>query len=283
MSMNMNEAMYYFSRRAFLVGGAAVAGALRAMPSTPACVLTTEQEEGPFYVDYNKVRRDITEDKPGVPLQLKIALVNAKTCSPLANAALDIWHCDAMGVYSAFTDVKMGPPPGFGGPGGRPPGDRPNGSPPPEGFGPPPGMGNRHLDKTRFLRGIQATDSSGMAQFQTIYPGWYQGRTIHIHLKVHVGGNVAHTGQLFFPEDITERIAKLQPYAKHSDLHRTTQAEDMVFQDEHGAPGLMTLNRIQPRSDAAGFIATVTLAVDPDATPAPVGMRGPGGPPPDRH
>jgi protocatechuate 3,4-dioxygenase beta subunit len=280
MSMKMNEAMYYFSRRAFLVGGAAVAGALRAMPSTPACVLTTEQEEGPFYVDYDKVRRDITEDKPGVPLQLKIALVNAKTCSPLANAALDIWHCDAMGVYSAFTDVKMGPPPGGGGgPGGRPPM-----GPPPEGFGPPPGMGNhRALDKTRFLRGIQATDGSGIAQFQTIYPGWYQGRTIHIHLKVHIGGHVAHTGQLFFPEDITERIAKLQPYAKHSDLHRTTQAEDMVFQDEHGAPGLMTLNRIQPRTDAAGFIATVTLAVDPDATPAPVGMRGPGGPPPDRH
>jgi len=276
MSMKMKHPLH-LSRRGFLIGGAALAGAWRAMPSTPACVLTTEQEEGPFYVDASKVRRDITEDKQGVPLQLKIALVNAKTCSPLANAALDIWHCDAMGVYSAFTDVKMGPPPGAG-PGGRPPM-----GPPPEGFGPPPGMGNRHLDKTRFLRGIQPTDSSGMAQFQTIYPGWYQGRTIHIHMKVHVGGNVAHTGQLFFPEDITERIAKLQPYAKHSDLHLTTQAEDHVFQDEHGAPGLVTLARIQPRSDSAGFIATVTVAVDPEATPAPVGMRGPGGPPPDRH
>jgi protocatechuate 3,4-dioxygenase beta subunit len=282
--MNMKFPLH-LSRRGFLVGGAALAGAWRALPSTPACVLTTEQEEGPFYVDASKVRRDITEDKQGVPLQLKIALVNSKTCSPLPNAALDIWHCDAMGIYSAFTDVKMGPPPGGFGPGGPPPGDRPMG-PPPEGFGPPPGMGRqRHLDKTRFLRGIQPTDSSGIAQFQTIYPGWYQGRTIHIHLKVHMGDHVAHTGQLFFPEDITERIAKLQPYAKHSDLHLTTQAEDMVFQDEHGAPGLMTLARIQPRSDAAGFIATVTVAVDPEATPKPVGMGGfgPGGPPPDRH
>jgi len=271
------------SRRGFIIGSVGLAGALRAMPSSPACVLTSEQEEGPFYVDYKKVRSDITEGKPGVPLQLKIALVHARRCTPLANAALDIWHCDASGVYSAFTQVKMGPPPGGGGPGGRPPGGPPPGGPPPEGFGPPPGMGGHHaMDETRFLRGIQATDSNGMAEFATIYPGWYQGRTIHIHLKVHADGHVAHTGQLFFPEDITDRIAKLQPYVKHQDLHLTTQAEDHVFQDEHGAPGLMTLSRLEARSDAAGFVATVTVAVDPEATPAPVGMGGPGGPP-DRH
>ncbi len=254
-----------------------MAPALRAMPSSPACVLTTEQEEGPFYLDYNKVRSDITEGKPGVPLKLKIALVHARRCTPLVNAAVDIWHCDAMGVYSAFQDVKLGTPPGGGGPGG--PGGRPPMGPPPDGFGPPPGMGmgmgnHRAHDESRFLRGIQSTDSSGMAQFATIYPGWYQGRTIHIHLKVHLGRHVAHTGQLFFPEDITERVAKMQPYAKHNDLHRTTQAEDFVFKDEHGAPGMMTLRRLEARTDAGGFWATVTLAVDPDATPAPVGMGG---------
>ncbi len=240
-------------------------------------------------MEYDKVRSDITEGKPGVPLKLKIALVHAKRCTPLANAAVDIWHCDAMGVYSAFQDVKLGPPPGGGGPGGG----RPPMGPPPDGFGPPPGgfgppgMGNHQAhDEARFLRGIQATDSSGMAQFATIYPGWYAGRTIHIHLKVHMGGHVAHTGQLFFPEEITERIVKMQPYAKHSDLHLTTQAEDFVFQDEHGAPGMMTLSRLEARADAGGFLATVTLAVDPEATPAPVGMGGPrgfggpGGPPP---
>jgi protocatechuate 3,4-dioxygenase beta subunit len=134
------------------------------------------------------------------------------------------------------------------------------------------------MDATRFLRGIQATDSNGMVEFATIYPGWYQGRAIHIHLKVHTGGRVAHTGQLFFPEEITERVAKLQPYAKHSDVHLTTQGEDHVFEEEHGAVGMLTLNRVEARSDEGGFIATVTLAVDPEATPAPVGMGGPGFP-----
>jgi hypothetical protein len=130
---------------------------------------------------------------------------------------------------------------------------------------------------------MQSTDSNGMAEFTTIYPGWYEGRTIHIHLKVHTGGHVSHTGQLFFPEDITARIAQLQPYAKHRDVHLTTQDEDFVFDDEHGASGMLTLSRIQAKSDAAGFLATVTLAVDPDAIPEPVGMGGRGFPPPQRR
>ncbi len=270
--------MTILSRRGFLISGAAAAAALRAMPSTPACVLTTEQEEGPYYVDYGKVRRDITEGKPGVPLHLRVALMNSKTCSPLADAALDVWHCDASGVYSAFTDVHLGPPPG--GPSGRPPGPPPGGfqqgGPPPDGFGPP--HGPRSTDATRFLRGVQSTNGSGLAEFATIYPGWYEGRAIHIHIKVHAGGHVAHTGQLFFPEDITADIAKLKPYVNHQDVHLTSQSEDMVFEPQHGAAGMLTLARIEPKSNAAGFIATVTLAVDPDAHPEPVGMRGHGFP-----
>ena len=271
----MDMKNFGLSRRGFLIGSMAAAGAWRAMPSTPACVLTTEQEEGPYYVDDKKLRSDITEGKQGVPLHLKVALVHAKKCTPLSNAALDIWHCDATGVYSGFTKASMM---GFPG-GGGPPGGRPPSGPPPEGFGPPPGMigGHRDIDETRFLRGVQATDSHGMAEFMTIYPGWYQGRTIHIHLKVHTDGHVSHTGQLFFPEDITDRIAKLKPYANHRDVHLTTHSEDMIFEDQHGASGLVTLSRVEPRSEAGGLIATVTLAVDPEATPAPVGMGGPGG------
>jgi protocatechuate 3,4-dioxygenase beta subunit len=258
-------------RRAFLMGGAAMASALRAMPDTPACTLTAEQEEGPYYLDYEKVRSDITEGKSGVPLRLRIALMHAKRCAPLSNASLDIWHCDATGIYSGFTANH---PTGPGGPGGR--GGFPPGPPPSGDFGPPP---RRHgaLDATRFLRGLQTTDRSGIAEFATIYPGWYLGRAIHIHLKVHAGGHVAHTGQLFFPEEITERIAQLQPYAKHREVHRTTQDEDEIFESQHGAGGMLTLNRVDAKSDTGGFVATVTLAVDPDAIPEPVRMRGFGG------
>lgn len=272
--------MIILSRRAFLVSGAAAVATLRNMPADPACVLTTEQEEGPYYVDYGKVRRDITEGKPGVPLKLRIALLDANKCMPLQNAALDIWHCDATGVYSAYTHSRLGPPPG--GMRGRPPGPPPDGDPPdgfgppPDGAGPPPGDFGHHMpgDDTRFLRGVQTTNSSGVAEFLTIYPGWYEGRAIHIHVKVHTNGHVAHTGQLFFPEDVTSRIAQLRPYSQHQDVEITSQREDHIFTSEHGASGLVTLERVEPRSDAAGFIASVTLAVDPDATPKMVGMHG---------
>ena len=258
------------NRRAFLIGGTALVGAWRAMPSNPACTLTPEQEEGPYYVNYDQLRSDITEGKPGVPLRVRIAVVDANRCTPVSNASLDVWHCDAEGIYSAFTangNRMFGGPPPLG---PRADGPPPDGPPPGGGFGPPPG-GHRKLDATRFLRGMQTTNAAGIVEFQTIYPGWYESRAIHIHMKVHTGGHVSHTGQLFFPEDVTLSIAKKQPYAKHKDVHLTTLDEDHVYQEEHGASGMVTLARM-----GDGFVATATLAIDPEANPKPVGMGGPG-------
>jgi protocatechuate 3,4-dioxygenase beta subunit len=154
---------------------------------------------------------------------------------------------------------------------------------PPPGFG-PVGLGPRKIDETRFLRGLQITDTQGLAEFATLYPGWYSGRAIHIHLKVHLGGDhradtyrgghVSHTGQLFFPEDVTTQVAKLEPYVKRAQVRRTTQDEDHIFQSQHGSSSMLRLERIRPGSDGAGFVATVMLAIDPDATPPPV--DGPG-------
>ncbi len=155
---------------------------------------------------------------------------------------------------------------------------------PPPGGGPggPGGPRSRVTDKTRFLRGVQVSDSRGLVEFSTLYPGWYSGRAIHIHMKVHLGGvaekkysagHVAHTGQLFFPEDLTERIAKLEPYAKRLEIHRTTQAEDDIFTSQYGAESMLTMERLG-KTDTEGFRATVTLAIDPEATPAPVGRTG---------
>ena len=284
------------------------------MPSTPGCTLAAEQETGPYYLDDRLLRQNVTEGKPGLPVRLRIALMDARRCGPLAGAALDIWQCDALGVYSGFTAAGpngrggrrgMGPPPGAGGPNGfgrmgPPPGDgEPDDFGPP---GPPPGPGGpdfpgrmgppapRSTDATRFLRGVQLTDRQGMAEFATIYPGWYVGRCIHIHLKVRIGGrtadgtytggHVSHTGQLFFPEEVTEEVAKLEPYARRLEVDRTRQSEDGVFNGQHGAASLVTLDRVTPHSNAGGFVATVTLAVDPEATPAPVGPGGRRGPRP---
>src|SRR6202000_2156021 len=143
-----------WTRRKFIRSGAAAATALplaaksmrlrSAAVPPPTCVFNPEQEEGPYYVDRELLRSDITEGKVGVPLRVRITVVNAKTCTPSPNAALDIWHCDAGGVYSGYTKSNIGFGPGGGpGPGGRPPGPPPNGGaggddmPP----GPPPNGG----------------------------------------------------------------------------------------------------------------------------------------------
>lgn len=163
---------------------------------------------------------------------------------------------------------------------GPPPPDGPGIGSPPDGMtGPPPERGQfpgprhrRETDKTSFCRGIQLSGAGGIAEFQTIYPGWYVGRDTHIHLKVHLGGvaksgrfhggRVIHTGQLFFSDTLTDEIARLQPYVAHR-ARRTTLEEDMVYNQAHGAAPLLKIEPVTRDSVASGFVATVTVRVDP--------------------
>src|SRR2546423_5275898 len=126
----------------------ASAGASSTTASTAACVLTPEVTEGPYYLDLNKVRSDITEGKDGAPLDLKLTAVDATGCTAIRDAAVDVWQCDAGGIYSGFSQASAG------GPGGG------------------PGGGQSKTDNQTFLRGTQVTDANGLAEFQTIYPGW---------------------------------------------------------------------------------------------------------------
>ena len=140
--------------------------------------LATELSEGPFYLDLDLVRSDIVEDRKGALLSLSMVVLEAATGAPIEGAAVDIWHCDAEGVYSG---VQAG-----GGAG----------------------------DSSTFLRGTQLSDASGSVTFRSIYPGWYPGRAVHIHLKVHVGGADVHTGQLFFDDTFTDTVyAANLPYS----------------------------------------------------------------------
>jgi protocatechuate 3,4-dioxygenase beta subunit len=299
------------NRRHFLYGLATLpALSLRADESTPSCVLSSEQEEGPYYIDGAVFRENVVEGRPGVPLRLRIVLVDARRCAPVADAAIDIWHCDASGIYSGFqrqsNEQARAPARGGRGPGG--PGDAgfPGGFPPPpppdgpdfrDGPPPPPPRGlngrwPRSTDSSRFLRGIQLTNSQGIVEFNTIYPGWYAGRAIHIHMKVHVAGHVdathyaaghvSHTGQLFFPEEMTEKIAKLEPYARHLNVHRTTQEEDGIFRSQTGASAVLKLEKGSGGPAPESLVATAVIALDPQLTPPPVrmGLRGRGGSPP---
>jgi protocatechuate 3,4-dioxygenase beta subunit len=197
-------------------GEASAAGPAAVASGAVTCVLTPELTEGPYYIAGEKVRRNITEGRPGAPLTLRLAVVDASTCKPIKGAAVDIWHADAGGVYSGFGQ----------------------------------GSGNR-----TFMRGIQKTNASGIATFRTVYPGWYQGRTVHIHVKVHVRGRVVHTGQLFFSDALTDRVYRKAPYNKRP--NRTTRnADDSIFVNG-GRKSLLALRR----RSAGGYLGKITMGV----------------------
>src|SRR2546430_12520137 len=189
------------------------AGPAGVASGTVSCVLAPEQTEGPYYIAGEKVRRNVTEGKPGSSLTLHLTVVDASTCRPIKGAAVDIWHCDAGGSYSGVGQVT-----------GR-----------------------------TFLRGIQRTNAAGVATFQTIYPGWYPGRTVHIHVKVHVGGNVVHTGQLYFRDSLTDAVYRKKPYSKRPG--RTTRnAGDAVYRNG----GQRSMLSVRGRR-GGGHVAAITL------------------------
>ena len=225
----MDENSKLTRRESLLAAGGIVAAAL--LPdvadaaSGPAgvssgavtCVLTPEMTEGPYYVPNEKVRRNITEGKPGVALELRLTVVNPSTCKPIRNAVVDIWHADAGGVYSGAIAGNAG---------------------------------------TNFLRGVQRTDKNGLALFKTIYPGWYQGRATHIHVKVYLSGNVVHTGQLFFNESISNAVYKRTPYSSHG-LADTPNASDSIYRNG-GSRSMLKLKRAVSGS---GYVGAITMGV----------------------
>lgn len=231
-------------------------------PTALACIASPSMTEGPYFVDEMLKRSDIRIDptdssiKAGVPLNLAIRLfrVNGNVCAPLKGAQIDIWHCDAMGLYSDEA-------------------------------------ANNTVGK-KFLRGYQLTDDSGQVNFTTIYPGWYSGRTVHIHLKVRTFSadgtqSYAFNSQLFFDDTLSDTIFAQLPYSAHG-KRDTTNATDMVFNgtdqgtaDPHdvGEKMLLTLTK-----DGDGYANQVYVGVDlskPSPTASGPGSNGgPGGGPP---
>jgi protocatechuate 3,4-dioxygenase beta subunit len=198
-------------------GLAAVALGAASLPADAvACVLSPEMTDGPYYVPGEKVRRNITEGLPGAPLALRLGVVDASTCKPIEGAAVDIWHASPRGKYS---------------------GEQDNGT---------AGL--------TFLRGIQRTDANGLALFTTVYPGWYPGRAVHIHVKVHTGGNVVHTGQLFFRDSFTDAVYRRAPYSARS-ARDVRNADDSIY----GAGGSRSLLRM--RSAGKGYSGSITMGV----------------------
>ncbi|MEV5841012.1 intradiol ring-cleavage dioxygenase [Streptomyces sp. NPDC051985] len=244
----------------------------RPEPPADCYQLTSETTEGPYYIDADKLRQDITEDRTGIPLTLALRVIDTETCRPVRNAAVDIWHCDAIGYYSGYEASSGG-----GGGGGPAPTDSPTGTPTDTPTGPPPGGGGGHQDPTddkRYLRGTWRTDRHGHVTFKTVFPGWYRGRCVHIHVKVHVdgewtdagyeGGHTCHTGQFFFDEDSVIATTTLDPYVTNT-TERTTLTEDTIY-DQSGTQGGLLKLRYRKDDIAKGVLGSITMTVDSDAT-----------------
>ena len=197
--------------------------------SAGTCRLLPEQTAGPFPLDEQLVRRDITEGLPGHPLRLGIRVVDA-SCAPLAGAAVEVWHADATGDYSAFVDNGGGKDDGPG---------------------------------TTFLRGTQLADDDGITEFATIYPGWYRGRAVHVHLRVRVADELVLTSQLYFPDDATLAILAEPPYAEFGPPDTTNTTDGLAGVDGGVATNgtLLTLTATATER-GPGTLAVVNVAVD---------------------
>jgi protocatechuate 3,4-dioxygenase beta subunit len=217
-----------------LIGASGAALLTLALPARaaapPSCVARPQQTEGPFFVEEDLDRSDIRSDprtgvvKPGVPLRLRfnISRMSGASCVPLTGAKADLWHCDATGRYS---DARS--------------------------------RGSSSAGE-KFLRGYQRTDAAGTAQFLTIYPGWYGGRTVHVHFKIRTAASSApayeFTSQLYFDDALTDRVYAFEPYAAGR-RRSMRNADDFLFRD--GGSQLL----IVPVQGAQGYAATFDIGL----------------------
>jgi protocatechuate 3,4-dioxygenase beta subunit len=234
------QAATVISRRTVLVllGSTIVAGSVRAqmktLPSSgrrPLCVVTPEQTEGPYFIDHQLNRSDLRTDpssgavKPGVPLSLKLTVstIGSAGCLPLQGAMVDVWHCDAAGVYSF------------------------------EGAASSAGQTRSTNAERPFLRGYQVTGADGSVQFSTIYPGWYPGRAVHIHFKIRTtsasGRHHEFVSQLYFDNAVTSKIHSRKPYAILG-RRAPKNEEDALFRQDGGQRLML------PLSEAGHGVAT---------------------------
>lgn len=218
------------------------------------CVVRPELTIGPYFVDDQLNRSDIRSEpsdnsvKEGVPLTLNInvASVGSNSCTPIEGAQVDVWHCDAQGQYSGVSD---------------------------QGF-----------DTTgqKFLRGYQVTNANGGVQFVTVYPGWYSGRTVHIHFTIRTKGadsqDYQFTSQFFFDDNLTDQVHALEPYAGKGQRD-TRNANDNIF---NGGGDQLLLNLQGDTTN--GFTGTMTIGLDLTDSEVgaadSMGQGGPGGGPP---
>lgn len=199
-------------------------------PGSSPCVVRPEQTEGPYFVDELLKRADLRTDptdgttRPGTPLDLtiRVSRLAGERCEPLAGVVVDVWQCDHLGAYSDVQDRSF------------------------------------NTVGKKFLRGYQVTDEQGRAHFVTIYPGWYRGRTVHIHFKVRSAATLRpgfeFTSQLYFDDALTDQVYSTSPYAERG-TRTTRNGGDGIYR----RGGSQLLLALVPQS--GGYAGTFEVAL----------------------
>lgn len=192
------------------------------------CVLTCSQTLGPCYYSTGLIRSDITEGQSGLTTNLAFRIVDADTCLPIAGATVDLWHTNAGGLYSAPITAMC------------------NGN-------------DAAAQAARFCRGIQTSDANGYVRFKTIYPGWYSGRTVHMHAAVRIGNTAIVTTQFYFADKISDYVFRnYAPYTSRSERNtRNTNDNILGGSLTRMAPYILSTNTLRDRS----LIGTKTIAI----------------------
>ena len=213
------------------------------------CVLTTTTTEGPFFVP-SPLRADVREDREGVDLDFKLQLVNHTDCSPIPGANVEIWHCDAEGRYSGYPEEMAH--------------DlwaaemylRDNVD---------PDYGELHVNpstEARYLRGRQISDADGWVNFQTVFPGWYNDRVPHIHVKAFLPSGQQIGTQFCFTDEFCDELYTTEPpYTRYG-------KQDFRFEDDialaltgDGKGIILTVNKKTKDDYAGGLWATARMGI----------------------
>lgn len=220
---------------------ASMADLVQSLAAQPvSCRLWPEQTAGPYDRPENPERRDITEEHVGLALRVGLRLVDAQSGVPLVGVPVEVWHADHDGRYAGFAP-----------------------------FTPQSGevvtsasVPNELVAPSEtWLRGMQRTDEDGTCVFDTIYPGWYASRTVHIHVAARLPTGRRAVSQLYFPDELTDQVFARPPYSGRPPRD-TTNVNDSIFADG----GERTMLRLTG-DPANGLTGVLCLAIEPDVAP----------------
>jgi protocatechuate 3,4-dioxygenase beta subunit len=205
-----------------------------------SCRLWPEQTEGPYDRPVHPERRDITEGRVGLALRVGLRLVDARSGAPLVGVPVEVWHADHDGRYAGFAPF----------------------TPRPGEFVTSASVPNEVVAPSEtFLRGMQRTDEEGISVFETIYPGWYASRTVHIHVAARLPTGRRAVSQLYFPDEVTDQVFARPPYAGRPPRD-TTNATDSIFADG----GARTVLRLTG-DPVDGLTGVLCMAIEPNSAP----------------